>query len=147
MSCFPERVYSVYVDGELAADEVREVESHLVQCRRCRVLILALQDEAAFLTDLFPERVQPAVRAPGRARARGLAVGLVPALGLLALVVTVAGWLLERRLPPGMRWMNPLGFADSCKELVTVVGIVACAGCPATATPWRKTRAPPRSAV
>ena len=92
MNCFPERVYSVYVDGELAAEETREVESHLVQCRRCRMSILALQDEAALVADVLHERVPAtARRVSGRSRARGLAIGIVPALGLLAIVATVAG--------------------------------------------------------
>jgi hypothetical protein len=108
VSCFPEQVYSVYVDGELAADEMHRVESHLVQCQRCRMLILALQDEGALLADVLRDRTAVATRRPP-ARARGLAIGIAPALGLLALVVSVAGWLLERRLPPGLGWMNPLG--------------------------------------
>ena len=53
MSCLPEELYSVYVDGELEPERVREVESHLIQCQRCRALILALEDESALLSDLL----------------------------------------------------------------------------------------------
>ncbi len=60
MSCFPESVYSVYVDGELAPQEVRDVETHLVGCRDCRALVLGLREEGTLLADLLLERVHPA---------------------------------------------------------------------------------------
>jgi cytoskeletal protein CcmA (bactofilin family) len=108
MSCLPQHTYSVYVDGELSPDDVREVESHLIQCQRCRGLIVALQEEGALLSDVLQQR-ESAVhsRPPARTRARGLAVGLVPSLAVGLLIVSVAGWLLDQRLP-GMSWMNPL---------------------------------------
>lgn len=109
MSCFPEARYAIYVDGELPRDEVREVETHLVQCRECRALILALRDEGAAIADLLREKPlavpQPV---PARARARGLALGLLPTLGLALLVSTLMGWVLDQRLPSGMGWINPL---------------------------------------
>ncbi len=108
MSCLPESVYAVYVDHELPLPEQREVEAHLIQCQRCRGLILALQDEAALLCDLLQQRAPATVQrsVPPRARARGLALGLVPTLGLGLLGATGAGWLLDRRLP-GLTWMDP----------------------------------------
>jgi len=109
MSCFPEFLYSIYVDGELAADETREVESHLIQCQRCRGLVMALRDEADLLRDVIQEREREPVHThPAHAPARGLAVGLGPSLVVTALVVTVGGWLLETRLPVSMRVFNPL---------------------------------------
>ena len=38
MSCLSDPLYALYVAGELAREESRRVEAHLVQCRRCRVL-------------------------------------------------------------------------------------------------------------
>ena len=109
MSCFPESTYSIYVDGELPGDEIRAVESHLIRCQECRSVILALEEEAASLSDLLNQRVPERVRRPPvRARTQGLAIGLVPSLAVAALVAAVGGWLLEQRLPAGLSWMNPL---------------------------------------
>lgn len=106
-SCLAEEHYAAYVDGELAADEVQRVESHLIQCRSCRALILALQDEASLLTDLLRQRAPAGVPAtPARSRVRGLALGLVPSVALGVVIVGVGGWLLERR-PPGLSWWDP----------------------------------------
>jgi anti-sigma factor RsiW len=109
MSCLLESTYSVYVDGELSLEEVREVESHLIQCRRCRGLIVALEEEASALADLFKQRAPEArSRPPVRARARGLALGLAPTLAVSLLVAAVAGWIIDQRLPAGLSWVNPL---------------------------------------
>ncbi len=62
MSCFPERTYSIYADGELAPDERRPVESHLVGCRRCRELVVSLREEAELLGDVLHERPQTFAR-------------------------------------------------------------------------------------
>ncbi|HEM45410.1 MAG TPA: hypothetical protein ENO23_00025 [Alphaproteobacteria bacterium] len=43
MSCPSQERLSIYVDGELALGEARTLESHLVQCRRCRASVLARQ--------------------------------------------------------------------------------------------------------
>ena len=109
MSCPSAESLSVYADGELPPAEVRALESHLIECRRCRASILALRDEASVLGDVLQGRVLEPVRVvEPRARARGLVVGLGPALGIAALVVTVGGWLLETRLPSGTSWLNPV---------------------------------------
>ena len=107
--CLPQETYSVYVDGELSAEDVRAVESHLVGCESCRRLILAFRDEGAAIADTVLDRHREVVsRAPARARARGLAIGLVPTLGVAALVVTTLGWLMETSLPTGVSWLNPM---------------------------------------
>ena len=110
MSCPPESTFAVYVDGELAPDEVREVEAHLIQCERCRRTILALQEEAGLLGLLLQEPDAVAARrVPPRARARGLALGLGSSLLVAGLVTAAGGWLLDQR-PPGFSWMNPFDF-------------------------------------
>ena len=107
MSCPQEHTYSFYVDGELEPDRVREVELHLIQCQRCRGLILALEEEASLLSDVLKQQMPATVpRPPARARARGLAIGLGPSLAIGLLIVSVGGWLLEQRLP-GLSWVNP----------------------------------------
>ena len=107
--CLPQGTYSVYVDGELSAEDVGAVESHLAGCARCRGLILALRDEGAAIADTVLDHHSELVsRAPARARAKGLAIGLGPTLGVAVLAVTTLGWLMETRLPAGVSWLNPL---------------------------------------
>ena len=57
MSCFPEYRYAIYVDGELEGAALREVQAHLIGCRRCRALVVALEEEATLLGDLLHDRV------------------------------------------------------------------------------------------
>ncbi len=130
MSCLPEYRYAIYVDGELEGEALREVQEHLVGCARCRGLVVALEEEAAMLGDFLHDR--PATRhatgratgraaVPARQRARGIAIGLAPALGVAALAVTIGGWLLERGLPVGFGWLNPLVFVGATEVLFDVV--------------------------
>jgi cytoskeletal protein CcmA (bactofilin family) len=109
MSCFPESVYAFYVDHELEPDEVRLVETHLVQCRSCRGLVVALQEEASLLADALHERArQSFLRAPRAAPPpRELALGLVPMVALGVVALGVLGWIFESRLPSGIGWLNP----------------------------------------
>jgi hypothetical protein len=109
VSCPSEERLSIYVDAELPLGEVRSLESHIIQCRRCRATILALRDEVAVLSDVLHDRtLAPAQPLEPRERARGLVVGLVPTLGVAALVVTVGAWLLETSLPAGTAWLSPI---------------------------------------
>ena len=124
MSCPPEHVYSVYVDAELPLDQVREVESHLIGCRRCRQLILALEEESALLTDVLQQRpVEMRPRAPVRSRAHGLVIGLGPGLAIGFLIASVGGWLVEQRVP-GFSFFNPTA---SSLSMMATESTVQCA--------------------
>ena len=83
MSCFPEWIYSVYVDGELADAEKRPVEAHLISCQACRELIVALREEATLLADSLHEREPIARRPRAAAPVRGLALGGAPTLAAI----------------------------------------------------------------
>ncbi len=122
MSCPREESLSFYVDGELPLGEVRQLESHLVQCRRCRATVLALRDEVAVLADVLHDRdLGPArVEAP-RERARGLVIGVGPALGIAALVVTTGGWLLESNLPAGTSWLSPIRLMGAYEMILETI--------------------------
>ena len=109
MSCFPEATWAVYVDGELDPKQTRAIESHLVGCRTCRALVVALRDEADALSDAVHERQReraPASR-PAAEPARGLALGVMPSLALVAAALAGLGWLFEAGLPAAIEWMNP----------------------------------------
>ncbi|MGI9657376.1 MAG: zf-HC2 domain-containing protein [Gaiellaceae bacterium] len=122
MSCFPEYRYAIYVDGELEGDALREVQKHLVGCQRCRALVVALEEEASLLGDVLHDRVTvPRALVSARERARGVATGLVPALGVAALLATIGGWLLDLELPAGVGWLSPLKFIGATEMLFTMV--------------------------
>jgi anti-sigma factor RsiW len=107
VSCFPEATYSVYVDGELQPNEQRAVERHLMTCRACRAQVLALRDEATLFSDVLHERAPAAVPRVARTRpARGLALGMLPALALTAVAAFAIGALAETYLPGSI--LNPI---------------------------------------
>jgi len=53
MDCFSELKYSIYVDGELPADERSQVDEHLLVCPQCRAVVTALRKEASLLTQVL----------------------------------------------------------------------------------------------
>ncbi len=109
MSCFPESTYVFFVDDELSGDERRAVQTHLVQCRRCRGLVVALEEEGHLLADTLHERERRSFRSAPRAAPppRELALGLLPTVGLGVVALAVLGWVFEAQLPTGAAWLNP----------------------------------------
>ncbi len=99
MACLPDATCARYVAGELDREEVRHVEAHLIQCRRCRARVLALRDGAPAAPAPSPEAGAP----PGRAHALALSLTL---LGLAA-VAAVALAAIESRLPEPLDRLAP----------------------------------------
>ncbi|HEV2177650.1 MAG TPA: zf-HC2 domain-containing protein [Terriglobia bacterium] len=103
MKCFPELTYSIYADGELPAEEVRQVEAHLAVCPRCRALADAWRMESRLLAKVLQE--VPNV-VSGRSKV-GLSIlwtaasALVAALGLDQAVTGI-----ERMIPSSAGWLN-----------------------------------------
>jgi cytoskeletal protein CcmA (bactofilin family) len=109
VSCPPESIALAYVDAELAREELRSFESHLLGCRDCRTLVVALRDESSLIADALLERQ----RAPSRAvrpelPERGVALGLPLAIGTVSVAFAVAGFLIESRIPGGLDLVHPL---------------------------------------
>jgi cytoskeletal protein CcmA (bactofilin family) len=122
MSSVPEWKLGAYVDGELSPAEMREVEAELVGSRRARELVLALREEAGLLGDVLQEREREAERpVTAEAPARGLAVGLPAAVGIVGVLAAVLGFLLEARLPAGLDWLNPLRLLGAYEMLFDLV--------------------------
>jgi len=122
VSCPREEKLSFYADGELALDEVRELEAHLVQCRDCRGVVLAVREEGSLLADVLHGRELGSDRAAAPVEnARGLVFGAVPALGVAALIVTTAGWLLEQNLPAGTSWLTPIRLMGAYEMIVEAI--------------------------
>jgi len=102
VSCPPASTYARYLDAALSRDESHSVEAHLVQCRRCRELVLALRErngtpDAEGGRSIAPRDVEPGVALASR-RSRALALPLT--LVALAGVVAAAMALLETGMPP-----------------------------------------------
>jgi cytoskeletal protein CcmA (bactofilin family) len=122
MSCFAELTYAVYVDGELPSEQLRPLEAHLVRCRRCRELVVALREESDGLSDVLQDRVrEPRPSLARRAPARGLALGLGPALAVAGSAALALGWALESLRPASLDWITPLsirGATDMAFDLI-----------------------------
>ena len=111
MSCYPASTYARYLEGELSRDESRPVEAHLVHCRRCRELVLALRERGSPPDDAGRGRATTlgngeAGIPPVAQRSRALALSLT--LVALAGVVATATALLESGLPPSFGGPGPL---------------------------------------
>ena len=106
-ACPPEWIYSVYVDRELEAVLLHETETHLVSCRSCRELVMSLEDEAGVLRSAL--RIEEVAEAPivRAAPARGLAIGVGPAVAAAFVCLSALGWVLETRIPSPVEWLNP----------------------------------------
>jgi cytoskeletal protein CcmA (bactofilin family) len=108
MTCPEELTLSIYADDELPRDEVRQLEMHLVSCRDCRHRIVALRDEMSALADAMNERTAPArILRERTAPAPELAWGLPAAIAAITAVLTIAGVLIEFRLPGAFDLLNP----------------------------------------
>lgn len=107
MSCMPEQIYSVYVDGELAGGDLRQVEAHLVGCERCRRLVVGLREESRLFSDVLLEKGEEQLPVTLEAPARGLLFAMPVTLLIAAVVTGVVGVILETRMPSGTRWLNP----------------------------------------
>jgi len=122
MSPIPEWKFGAYVDGELSPAEMREVEAELVRDRGARELLLALREEASLLGDVLQEREKQAeLPVTAEASARGLAIGLPAALGVVSVMAVVLGFILEARLPAGLDWLNPLRLLGAYEMLFDLI--------------------------
>jgi cytoskeletal protein CcmA (bactofilin family) len=109
MECYSEQVVSIFVDGELAAEEAHGLRDHLSTCRRCRQLLDALRAENRALTESLQELPQ---EAPGPADFSHLPWSLAwrdgaVAAAVLALTSIVAFWINELSVPEALQWLNP----------------------------------------
>ncbi|HMD97520.1 MAG TPA: zf-HC2 domain-containing protein [Terriglobia bacterium] len=87
MDCFSELKYSIYVDGELPAEERWQVDEHLLECPRCRPLVAALRREASLLSDVLQSTPAEALET---ATGLGSALGILGAFsGMVAVAVGV----------------------------------------------------------
>jgi hypothetical protein len=113
MDCFSELTYTIFADGELAAEEARQVRSHLAACTRCRELVETLRAENRVLKEVLGELPQEAAERVGLPWFRRSWVwgDLALVTAMLALGAAVLQWFDEQRVPAGLEWLNPFGSA------------------------------------
>ena len=106
MQCFSELTYSIFVDGELPADEAQRVRTHLAACASCREMVAALTAEnkmlLATMSDVAADHPAPATSAERPAWIELLGVATV-----LALVGIVTHWLNLQTSNGAANWLNP----------------------------------------
>jgi cytoskeletal protein CcmA (bactofilin family) len=123
VSCPPEASLLLYVEEELAADERRGLESHLVNCLACRGVVVALRDESALIADALHERARETdtAREGGPLPEPGLTIGLPLAIAATTIALAVAGFLIEARLPGALDLLHPrrlMGASEMVFDLV-----------------------------
>jgi hypothetical protein len=113
MECYSEQIVSIFVDGELAAEEARRLRDHLATCRRCGQLLDALRAENRVLSESLQELPEEAASPAGFPRLpwslawRDVAV----VAAVLALGSTVAVWINKLSIPEALQWLNPFSLS------------------------------------
>jgi len=106
--CPPEWTLSVYVDRELEPHEMRVLGAHLVGCRSCRELVVALEEEADALRAALrleePRQARVVEARAGRGLALSIAAAVAGAFAGLALLRALLG--LEA--PAALAWLDPI---------------------------------------
>ncbi len=113
MECYSEQIVSIFVDGELAADEAQRLRDHLATCRRCRHLLDALRAENRVLSESLQELPEEAASPAGFPRLPwSLAWGEVAIVAaVLALGSMVTGWIDKLSIPEALQWLNPFSLS------------------------------------
>ncbi len=130
MECYSEQTVSIFVDGELGAEEARLLRDHLATCRRCRQLLDALRAESRVLSESlqeFPEEApSPVDFSPWSSSLPWRDVAIVAAV--LALGSIVASWINELSIPEALQWLNPFGVSGSTNLIFNLSYYVARGG-------------------
>lgn len=109
MSCLSEFTYSIYLDGELPAEEARRLEIHLAECSRCRTLVEALRAENRLLSSVLEQREeQPA---PVATRTRDIAWTALAVFAAAAGLRAVFDWVKGAEPPVAVEWLNPFSLS------------------------------------
>ncbi len=106
MECYSEQIVSIFVDGELPAEEARRLRDHLATCRRCRQLLDALRAENLVLSESLQELPEEALPA-GFSRLHWSWSDVAVVAAVLALGSVVANWIDKVSIPDALQWLNP----------------------------------------
>jgi hypothetical protein len=130
VECYSEQTISIFVDGELAAEESRLLRDHLATCRRCRQLLDALRAENRVLSESLQELPEEVTIPADFARLRwSLAwIDVAIVVAVLALGSVVAAWINELNVPEGLQWLNPFGASGGTNLVFNLSYYVAHGG-------------------
>jgi hypothetical protein len=130
MECYSEEIVSIFVDGELAAEEAHRLRDHLSTCRRCRQLLDALRAENRVLRESLQELPEEAVSpAPFFPVPWSLAWGDAAVVAaVLALTSIVAFWINELSIPDAVQWLNPFGLSGQTNVIFNLTYYFAHGG-------------------
>jgi hypothetical protein len=113
MECYSEQIVSIFVDGELPAEQAQRLRDHLATCRRCGQLLDALRGENLVLSEslrqLPEEAASPAgfQRLPWSLSWRDVAV----VAAVLAIGSKVAVWIDKLSIPEALQWLDPFSIS------------------------------------
>ena len=130
MECYSEQVVSIFVDGELAAEEAQRLRDHLATCRRCRQLLDALRAENRVLSESLHELPEEAASPAGLPRLpESLTWGDVAVVAaVLALGSIVVPWIDKLSIPEALQWLNPFSVSGRTNLLFNLSYYVANGG-------------------
>jgi Putative zinc-finger len=114
MECYSEQTCAIFVDGELAVDEARQLRDHLATCQRCRELVDALRAENRALSESLrelPEEEAASPEAFSRLRWSWVWGDLAVVAALLTLGSMVSVWIGELKIPEALEWLNPFSLS------------------------------------
>jgi cytoskeletal protein CcmA (bactofilin family) len=130
MECYSEQIVSIFVDGELPADEAQRLRDHLSKCQRCRQLLDALRAENRVLSESLQELSEEAPRPmhvprlPSSWSWGDLAIGAA----VLALTSVVAFWIDALNVPEALQWLNPFSLSGRTNLIFNLSYYVAIGG-------------------
>ncbi len=158
MTCPSELTYNIYVDGELSAEEARQVEAHVATCSRCRTLVEALRAEHRLLLDAFRERQEEEL-VPAKSRPLDILWTALTVVAVAAGLHLGVSWIQGVRSPVGGDWLDPFslsaqlnlffsaifyffqeGMAMLVSSITSIAGLVLTAVAIAAATVWLRRR-------
>ena len=130
MECYSEQTISVFVDGELKAEEAQRLRDHLSTCRRCRQLLDALRAENRVLSDSLQELTEegPSPAHVFRVRSSWTWGDLAIGAAVLVLGSVVSFWIDGVSVPQSLQWLNPFSASGSTNLIFNLSYYVANGG-------------------
>jgi len=138
VECLTEFTCSVFIDGELPEQELREVEEHLAACPDCRQMAAGLREESRLLVHYIqeidltePAQAMTAVAAPRQARPADVAkfgALLVGGSALIKLATSSPENFVLPSIPVNLDWLDPSNLTGRLNLLIGTIVFVAGEG-------------------